>query len=871
MRITHQIITLAALCLFSIACQKIKGGKEQSIDSPNKILLDQNWEFRQNHDSVWMDARVPGYVHTDLQRNGVIEDPYYRRNEIKAQWIEEEDWEYRTTFDIDKDVLRNENVSLVFKGIDTYADIFINEEKAFFADNMFIEWRLDAKPYLKEGKNTLRLLFHSPINEVRDDIKNLGYQVPINNEDWVIRDQHDYKTSTFTRKAQFHYGWDWAPRLVSSGIWRPVYIEFWNDLKLVDSFFQLKTLNDTVAGYTAQVEISSSNAQPTAIKLIDSESSLILAEKKVSLEPGTNLVNLDFEIRNPELWWPRGLGKQHLYTLKTVVENENGKSSANEVKIGVRTMEWITRKDEKGETFFCKVNEKPIFWKGANYVPLDVFFTEVTPDRYEKFFQAIVDANFNSLRVWGGAIYENDIFYDLADKYGILIWNDFNFACTMVPDNQKYLENVKKEAEYNVKRLRNHPALSLWCGNNEILMFWNDRWKHLKNTPDGDSLQKAYDNIFMDILPEAVKKYDSVKFYWASSPSTFYGEYIEEKSHTSGDKHDWSVFFGMEDPRAYNRPEGLARFVSEYGLQAYPSLNTVKKFAEPRDFDVYSPVMEQHHKVRLRDGNEKMMHYINLNYRMPKTFEMLLYVSQVMQAEGIKTGAEAHRRNMPYTMGSLYWQANDCWPVTSWSGIDYYGTWKALHYITRDFYADILVSPWVENNAVSLTIVSDKLSDTDCRLLVEVFDFDGKKLYEKNKNIKLGALSAEKYFEAQASELNFTDTTRTVLKATVLKEDSVLSRNYAYFARPKNLNLPDPGLKWEVSEDTGVFKISLNTEKLAKNVYLEVDEVDGHFSNNFFDLLAHGSANITFTPAQKTNIDQINERLKVISLVDSYK
>ncbi|MDX1285215.1 MAG: glycoside hydrolase family 2 protein, partial [Draconibacterium sp.] len=660
---------------------------------PNLMIqqeIKNNWSFRQVGETEWMEATVPGTVHTDLLNNGKIEDPYYRLNEHDLQWIDKVDWEYKTTFEIDENTFQRDKIILDFKGLDTYADVSVNGKTVLEADNMFREWEVDVKEILKPGENELHIIFRSPINEGIKKYDAQGYVIPVSGNDLAEIGQVEggKMVSIYTRKAGYHFGWDWGPRLVTSGIWRPIYIKAWDEAQIKNLHIIQNEVDENNARFTAQFEIDAVDKSKATLKV--KTDSLVLASAKVELEKGISVYSIDFEIENPKLWWTIGLGDPHLYNITGEVEIK-GRKVNSETRIGIRTLEFVREKDEDGTSFYFKLNGHPVFMKGANYIPNDVFLPRVSDENYKTVIETAKNSNNNMLRIWGGGIYENEIFYDLCDEAGILVWQDFMFACAMFPGDDAFLENVRQEAIDNVKRLRNHPCIGLWCGNNEILAAWKgwgwEKTEREKNEENADKIWQAYVDIFHKTLPEVVEEYDPQRSYWGSSPSSGLGI---QADLINGDEHYWGVWWGKEPFETY--ATHLPRFMSEYGFQSFPEISTVRKYAIPEDYDIFSDVMKSHQRSSI--GNGTIEYYMLKEYNRPKDFESFLYVNHVLQAEGIKFGLEGHRRAMPFCMGSLYWQINDCWPVASWSSTDYYQKWKALQYYVKKGFSQVLVSPY---------------------------------------------------------------------------------------------------------------------------------------------------------------------------------
>ncbi|HEX9975073.1 MAG TPA: glycoside hydrolase family 2 protein, partial [bacterium] len=596
----------------------------------------------------------------------------------------------------------------------------------------------------------------------------------------------------------------------------------------------------------------------------------ILADTPIELKKGLNKNSVNFEIKNPKRWWTNGLGKAFLYELTSQLKTSTKLLDEDTQKIGIRTIRVVQERDEKGKSFYFELNGVPVFAKGANYIPNDNFVPRVTPEKYELIVKSAADANMNMLRVWGGGIYENDIFYDLCDKYGIMIWQDFIFACAMYPGDEAFLENIKQEAIQNVKRLRNHPCIAIWCGNNEMDIAWSHNapggwgWKERFEERTRAKIWSDYEKIFHHKLPEIVHEYDPKAFYWPSSPLADWGVRASY-SNTSGDMHYWGVWHGKEPFGNFKKI--IARFMSEYGFQSFPEFKTVKAYTIAEDWDITSKVMAAHQRSGI--GNERIKMYMGKDYRLPEKFEHILYLSHVLQAEGIKIGIEAHRRNKPFCMGTLYWQINDCWPVASWSSIDYFGKWKALHYFVKKAYDEVLVSPKVDDNKLNVFVISDRLNPFQANLELEIINFDSEILWSKSQQLNFDANSSHSFFEANIDELlNRMDRKRIVFHAKLFEQDQLLSENVLYFLPVKDLDLPAAKIKIDVAEISDGYSIKLFSDHLAKNVYLSIDEIDGIFSDNYFDLLPDRSVKVKFSCDKK--VADFQYKLKIMTIRDTY-
>tara|TARA_B100001769_G_scaffold802_1_gene591 strand:+ start:871 stop:3450 length:2580 start_codon:yes stop_codon:yes gene_type:complete len=832
------------------------------------LEIDSKWEFQSEKGEPFMPASVPGTVHLDLLENGKIDDPFFRLNEHELQWIDKLDWNYRTTFNINDSQFNYDNIELDFLGLDTYADIFLNDHLIYSSDNMFVGKKIEVKQKIIRGENNLLIKFKSPIDVGIEKYDNLGYELPDNANDLseigeVIGNK---KVGVFSRKAPYSFGWDWGPRLVTSGIWRSINVNFWSNFKINDLYFKQNIVGDK-AFVEANVEVLSLIENKNVVAEISVDDKKIFKDF-VYLEKGTNKFTIPFTVEDIERWWPNGMGNQKLYDIRIKISNENYSIDSSK-SIGFRTIELITENDSIGNNFFFKVNGIPTFMKGVNYIPQDVFLPRVKDSDYQKILSAAVDANMNMIRVWGGGVYEDDIFYELCDKYGLLVWQDFMFACAMYPGNDSFLRSVEEEAIYNVKRIRNHPSLALWCGNNEVLSAWeNWGWKKgiVENQSQeiADTIFKAYDQIFHKILPKVIQEYDPATDYWSSSPSSSTGV---TESLTSGDAHYWGVWWGKEPFSTYE--EKIPRFMSEFGFQSFPEFSSVEKYTNESDYNIYSDVMKSHQRSSI--GNSTIEEYMLRDYNVPDSFEHFLYVSQLLQAEGISLGMEAQRRNRDICMGSLYWQLNDCWPVASWSSIDYYGKWKALHYQTKKSFEESILSFHKNNNEIAIYFVTDKLHSEKYKYNFQLRDFSGK-IYNSWKgefhsnpnnskiihNIDLASISIDnEYFNDK------------FIFAYVTLNDIIISEKIKYLTPLKNLKLTQPKFQYEVDIVDNFYEIKLISKNLIKNLFI-ASMLEYNFSDNYFDLIPNKEKVIRINRDNFSSARSFEESLRFISLYDTY-
>ncbi len=811
------------------------GFSELYANNPVHQELNSGWQFRQAHVGKWLSASVPGSVHTDLMAHKLIEDPFYRNNEPTVQWIDKINWEYAITFQPAEAILAANNQQLVFHGLDTWCDVFLNGEKIASPNNMFRTWKVDVKGKLKKDDNTLLIRFYSPITKGLEEMEKYGLILPASNDYSQFGGMGDVRVSVFTRKAPYHFGWDWGPRLVPSGIWKPVVLEGWNGMKIENSFIRQPEVTKKQARLEAEINFLAETASPVEAEVWHKNK--LVAKKAVTAHAGNNQVSLPFTVRNPELWWSKGLGKPALSNFEIRLV-QNGEIVADQtVTTGLRSLKLIRKKDEAGSTFYFELNGVSVFAKGTNMIPNDIFLPRITPQDYEKMVQDAADANMNMIRVWGGGIYEDDHFYDLCDRNGIMVWQDFAFACAMYPGNSDFLENIRQEAIDNVVRLRNHPSLALWCGNNEIDAAWA-RWGWQKGYTEAEKAQifKAYTDLFHHLLPEVITAYTDGDDYWPSSPMSDTAVNAHELlPATSGDNHYWGVWHQKHRFEEYEN--NIGRFISEYGFQSFPEFNTVKKYALPEDYDIESEVMAAHQRSGI--GNLRIKEYMGWYYDIPEDFEQFLYMSQVLQAKAMRSAVQTHRRNMPYCMGSLMWQLNDCWPVASWSTTDYYHNWKAAQYASREACKTVILAPKVTEKTLELWVVNDLLKAIKGDYTVELLDFNGKLLnkvsgkFSQKANVSglIRTLDLERLLQGK-------DKKEVVAVLRLANGNTLWDEQTCYFAAPKEMNLPrNPGIETEIFRANGKQYLRASARQLACDVMFYSPDADVRFKDNYIDLL----------------------------------
>ena len=842
-------------------------------------VLEAEWEFRaaSNTDRAdlkeWHSAQVPGVVQTDLLGDGLIPDPFYQDNDTRLQWIGLTDWEYQGTFDAAAATLAHEHVDLVFEGLDTFADVYVNGQAVLHSDNMFRRWRVPAKGLLKAGPNTVHVIFHSPVESMIPKVKALPYQLP-SVTSHNTGNEENVATAPYTRKAAYQYGWDWGPRYVTEGIWQPIRVETWDILHLDNFHIQQQRVDKDAAALTADLEIEASRSTTASVEIAYAGLSGAPVEpirQIVQLDPGVNRVSVPIHIAKPKLWYPAGYGPQDRYRFSAVVRIGRETAAQANLKTGLRSIELRREVTKSGKSFECIVNGIAVFAKGADVIPFDSFPNRVTPEVHRKILQAARDAHMNMVREWGGGYYESDDFYDICDELGIMVWQEFMFGGDMVPGGADFQDNVKREATEQVERLRDHPSIVLWCGNNEIetgWIHWDDRknFKESVSPAVREEVWQDYVALFHGILPEVVNRYGYPIPYWPSSPSANFED--PPDSQTNGDMHYWQVWHGLAPIEEYTHQN--PRFMSEYGFQSFPEMRTIRTFAQPGDMDIHSATMQDHQKNH--GGNERILSYMLRWYPEPKDFSSFVYLSQVLQAEAIKVGAEHLRRQRPNTMGSLYWQLNDCWPVASWASIDYYGRWKALQYYARRFYDDVIVSPFRHDGKVDVYVVSDKLQPVSGRIRTRLLDFSGKLLADKAQDVQIPAQSSAVYFTLDEKELlSNADIKKSFLAFDLAVGGQNISRNLAFFDTMHNLDLPGSvHVDASLESSNGTYSVALRSPVLARSVYVSFGDLDAQTSDNYFDLLPGEPVTITLKTPASVSADQLRSAMSVVSLTDAF-
>ena len=783
--------------------------------------LHDGWKMKRTDENAWHDAVVPGTVYTDLLRNGLMEDPYYRDNEDKALKLMDYDYEYQMSFKADKEKEFGgcDEILLSFEMIDTVGDVFLNGDLLGNTLNMHRTYEFPVKDLLKD-ENVLRVVLHSPTKFIKEEFK----------KDPVLGAEDCSMGFPKLRKAHYMFGWDWGPRLPDAGIMRPVSLIGIEDTRF-SSVYVKQAHSEAKVELTVETETEKQGSYEVLVTVTSPDGEVL-----VNKAPSTETIVID----KPQLWWPNGYGKQPLYTVKAelfVAGSDEKVLDIWEKRIGLRTMEISTEKDEYGEEFAHKVNGVKIFAMGADYIPQDNILGRVNKERTRTLLQHCADSHFNCVRVWGGGYYPEDDFYDICDELGLMVWQDFMFACAVYRLSEDFEENICTEIVQNVRRLRHHASLGLWCGNNEMELFVGQEHWGAKFTLKSDYV-KMYEYLF----PKIMKKEDPQTFYWPASPSSG-GGFDNPNDENRGDAHYWEVWHGNQPFTEYRKFH--FRYLSEFGFQSFPSVKTIETFTEPQDRNIFSYVMEKHQRNNAANG--KIMNYMSQTYLYPESLSELVYYSQLLQAEAIRYGVEHFRRNRGRCMGTVYWQLNDCWPVASWASIDYEGRWKALQYYAKRFFAPILLSCEEKGyldqrvsvndekdpikKSIRLNVHNETMERRHLMVCWQLRDSKAKVIESSEEEIDIEPLSAVWFDEI---DMDRADLYENYVSYQLLDEGKIISEGTVLFCPPKHFKFADPKLSVKVEGD----EVVVSADALAKSVEISNENDDLLLSDNFFDLNA---------------------------------
>ena len=785
-----------------------------------KMELDGTWHFKAVDTyrtlpkditgiTEWMDGTVPGTVHTDLLANEKIPDPFYRMNEQQVQWVDSQQWLYRREFEVDDDFLGEKRVELVAEGLDTYAHIRINNRPVAITANMFVEHRFDVKKFLRGGKNILEIVFDSPTVRPKALERKHGMLQVANNSH-----------RAYVRKAQYSFGWDWGPRLTTSGIWRDIRLEAHAHAILQSPYVKVISVTKNEAVVEMSIDASLFTGAPMQLRTDIWDESVIVTDQR---RAKTGRMTFRVRIKKPNLWWPNGYGEQPMYRAVCSLLLKNEEVERVEVPFAIRTVRLLQEPDKEGTSFIIEINGEKIFCKGADWIPSDTFVPRIHAHTYERLLGMAKAANMNMLRVWGGGIYEQEMFYELCDRYGLMVWQDFMFACAEYPEVPWFLKQVNDEAGKAVKRLRNHPSVVLWCGNNEC------EWNFCKENPGKLPDDMKGSKIFKTVLPSVCRTFDGTRPYWRSSP--FGNGFPNDESN--GNHHQWEMWARWKDYKEYENDN--ARFVTEFGFQAPPHLKTLEQVTIPFDLNPQSRVLEHHNK--LPEGTERLFRFQASHVHVGTDIADFIYKGQIVQAEALKTAVEHWRRRKFKTAGSLFWQLNDCWPVTSWSVIDSALRPKAAYFYAKKFFAPVLVSFRKTGGQLEVWGTSDLLAPLSARLELSLRFFDGSVAWMKAVRVIVGRNASKMLMRVALAEWSLVDPTRSYFLAHLKRDAVVLSENRYFFVEPKHMQYRPSSVDFELAKGAdNVYAMTLTSLALKKNIRIEIENEDVEIDDNYFDI-----------------------------------
>ena len=830
----NSIYSKIFLALYLVFLNTLLMNNYSVFGQQSPVVSTSSWSIRNLKNSVSCQTENPQNIFQILFENGLIPDPFVGTNEQKVQWVAEDDWIFDTHFDVDPATLYYKHISIYFESLDTYGEVFLNGTKIGTFENMFLDNNFAIKKLLQAKNNHLKILFYSAKKKALALQKAYGIKLP--GEERV-----------FIRKPQYHFGWDWGPTLTGCGITSTPVIKAYNEVEL-KSVFVVADQDLPEQNTKLHLDISSTLERSFQVNCQIGDHFL---DTLLFLSPGLHTYTLSVHIDQPQLWWTHNLGEPFLYEYNIQGYSDHDKFAISG-KFGFRKVVLHTQQDSSGQDFYFTLNGKRVFAKGANYIPTNIMGQREESLDPVSAVQEARFANMNMLRVWGGGIYESDAFYDACDSLGIMVWQDFMFACGMYPGDQNFLNSVKEEATFQIKRLRNHPSMALYCGNNENNEAWHRwGWKPSFTPSQQTKIWQDYQKLFNNILPNLVQAHHPDISYWESSPKFGRGDtrYLRE-----GDAHDWWVW---HDGRPFRHfLTAVPRFMSEFGFQSFPDIQTISTFADPSEYDLNHPTMLQHQKHP--KGNAIIKDFTERDYPKPKNFEGFVYLSQMVQADGMALGIETHLRNQPYCSGSLYWQLNDCWPVASWSSMDYTGRWKPMMYQVKHLFAPSIISCYMSDDWVlHIHWVQDNSSSKSLQLTAQYMDFNGTPLRVWQEQFASNQPSKHVLdIDLKLFKEEFHPNEHVFYLSVQDEKGHLLAEKIHFVLSPKHLSLSKPTIQLAKERIDERYILTLNTQSLAKNVALQAS-ADGTWSDNFFDLIPGISKQVEFFPKEKyvPNID----------------
>lgn len=790
----------------------------QSLMSQEQIL---NWRIQHAVSKNLIEAATHGSVQEVLISTGELPDPFYGKNEEKFSWIEDHIWEFSSVISVNDELLKKEYVELLFPGIDTYAEIFLNDSLLGFAQNAFRPYRFEVKSLLKKGENNLKVIFYPPVIYHKDRYQKESYHLPAPN------DHHPIAVAPYTRKPQYQFGWDWALRMNTLGFLKPVVVTGYDNSSVLSKNIAVKEIHNDYA--VMNFELNLSNLPKDSIIW---ESKLF---GSVTFPKGELLLRREETIKDYELWWPRGQGEQFLYNDEWSLKDKNGRILyTNKVRFGIKHSELVTQPDQWGTSYEIKINGRPIFCKGADYIPQDVFPARVTDDDLRKMVETMAMSNFNMVRIWGGGYYPDDAFFDACDELGIMVWQDFMFACAMYPGDPEFLQNVSEEVTYQIPRIASHPSVTIFNGNNEVDVAWKNWGFQVRYNiygKDAKEIEDSYDRLFKNLLPNKVREFTNLP-YIHTSPLSNWGK---DEYYNHGSQHYWGVWHGKDPMEDFGKKIG--RFNAEYGFQSFPEYSTLLTFSNRDEWDVQSDVMKHHQKSYV--GNLMILKHAKNLFGMPETFEDFVYFSQLTQGHAVSLAVTGHRLDAPRCMGTLYWQLNDCWPAPTWSSIDHYWNWKALNYWIKDDYEDVAVlRKSLGAHKYEYYLVADAPDTFMCQLSYTVFDLKGKELFTNNVSQLIKGVESTKLC-MKSVEMNLPE--ENILIRFDWKDRKGNYKTRSFSQLPKLYNKTDSkDVVISILENDSIAKkmtLLVETNGFVRNFWLYSDQKGLKFDRNFIDLV----------------------------------
>jgi beta-mannosidase len=780
-----------------------------------------NWQLQHATSKDWINAGTHGSVQEILIDKGELPDPFFGKNEEKFGWIEDHTWEFSSVLNAEDDLLNNDHIELLFPGIDTYAEIFLNDSLIGFAQNAFRPYRFEIKSLLRRGENKLKVIFYPPVIYHKERYQKESYHLPAPN------DLHPIAVAPYTRKPQYQFGWDWALRMNTLGFLKPVTFKGYNNTTVLTKNISVKEIHTDYAVMSFELNLS------------DPPQDSLFWESKLfgstSFSRGEQTLWREETIKDHELWWPRGQGEQFLYDDEWIVKDKKGNILySKKVRFGIKHSELINQADKWGTSYEIKINGRPVFCKGADYIPQDIFPSRMKDSDLRKMVEIMAESNFNMVRVWGGGYYPDDAFFDACDELGVMVWQDFMFACSMYPGDPEFLQNVGEEVAYQIPRIASHPSVTIFNGNNEVDVAWKNWGFQVRYNiygKDAKEVEESYDRLFKNLLPNKVREYTNLP-YIHTSPLSNWGK---DEYYNHGSQHYWGVWHGKDPMEDFGKKIG--RFNAEYGFQSFPEYATLKSFSTKEDWDVQSEVMKHHQKSYV--GNLMILKHAKNLYGMPETFEDFVYYSQLTQGHAVSLAVTGHRLDAPRCMGTLYWQLNDCWPAPTWSSIDHYWNWKALNYWIKDDYEDVAVlRKSLGEHKYEYYLVADIPDTFMCEMNFTVFDLKGKELFQNNVSQLVKGVESSKIC-MKSLDNNFAD--QNVVVRFDWKDRYGNRKTRTFSQLPSvytKANLKDIEISIEqIDTASKTMTLIVETKNYLRNFWLYSELKGLKFDRNFVDLI----------------------------------